>query len=281
MKNEQYNSKKVNIDSKSGQLLELLVREPETDTKGVVLINTGTCIPQQVYWKFADFLCRNNYISITYDYTDAQNFKSDVSHSIWIDDIESALSYVVETYPDLKKYCVGHSSGGQFLGFAPSSTKMDKLFLVASANGYWKNMNFPFYILMLLFWYLLVPFNVLINGYFNNQMYGVKGGFPKRIILELRRFCLTKDFFIPFFKSKNIPFYFDDIKCPVKAYHLADDSVATFKGCSYILNMYKNAQKSMETLHSKDYGIKAFGHRGFFFAKAEDKLWYKFLDELK
>jgi predicted alpha/beta hydrolase len=270
----------ITINSLSGRNVILTIRNT-AQPKGVVLMNTGTCIPQRVYWNFADFLCENGYTSITYDYGDAQNFKSKVSHTDWILDIEAALQYVAAHFSGIKKYCVGHSSGGQLLGFAPSAQKMDKLFLVASANGFWRNMRFPFKYLILFLWYILVPVNIAVNGFFNNKMYGVSGGFPKNIMLELRHFCLTPQFFIPFFKSRQIPFYYDEITCPVKAYHLGDDQLATLKGCTFILKMYKNAEKSIETLNARDYNMKPFGHRGFFNAKGREKLWHKFLKEIE
>ena len=118
--------------------------------------------------------------------------------------MNAAMQYVVENFADCKKYCVGHSSGGQLIGYSSSAKDFDQLFLVASTNGYWKYLNTLYKLLMLLFWYIIVPLNVLINGYFNNKMYGVSGGFPKKIILELRHFCLSKQFFLPYLISLNL-----------------------------------------------------------------------------
>jgi len=258
----------------------LNIREPEKETKGVVLINTGTCIPQKVYWNFANFLVEHQYIAITYDYSDAQNFTSNVSHIDWLKDIDAAMQYIVEQYPSLKKYVVGHSSGGQLIGFSKHAQYFDKLFLVASTNGYWKYMKFPVKYFIWILWYLLVPLSIALNGYFNSKMYGVAGGFPRNIIMELRRFCLNPNFFISFFKEKNVDFYYDTITCPVKSYHLADDKLISEAGCRFILNMYDKAEKSLETLYAAEYGMKSFGHRGFFSLAAKQKLWYKFLTEL-
>lgn len=270
----------ISINSLSGRNIQLMIRHPEQQVKGVVLINPGTCIPQKVYWNFADFLTKNNYISITYDYGDAQNFKSKVSHVDWIKDMNAAMQYVVENFADCKKYCVGHSSGGQLIGYSSSAKDFDQLFLVASTNGYWKYLNPLYKLLMLLFWYIIVPLNVLINGYFNNKMYGVSGGFPKKIILELRHFCLSKQFFLPYFAQQKVPLFYNTIQCPVKSYYFADDAVTSLKGCQFILDLYANAPREIETLKAKDYGMKYFGHRGFFNKKAEYLLWNKFLIDL-
>ncbi|HUM52826.1 MAG TPA: hypothetical protein PK431_13465 [Chitinophagales bacterium] len=271
----------VNISSKSGNTIALRIRTPDTSIKGVVQINTGTCIPQKIYWKFAEFLCNHGYITITYDYSDASNYSSDVTHIVWLKDLESVFYYVLENYPSLKKYVVGHSSGGQLVGYINNCNKIDKLFLVACANGYIGNLNFISRIGLTLFWKIIVPLSIKKYGFMNNKILGTNGGFPKNIILELRNWCYDKDFFVPFFKQKNIPSYYHTITNPVKAYQLADDAIANKKSCEYILNLYNNAEKSIEILHAKNYGMKKFGHRGFFFAAAEKKLWYKFLDDLE
>jgi predicted alpha/beta hydrolase len=272
---------KIEIQSAAGATIYLNIRKPNVKIKGVVLINTGTCIPQKIYWKFAEFLTENEYVTITYDYSDAQNYTSSVSHTDWIKDMQAALDYVQNNYANEKKYIVGHSSGGQLIGYMKNAKDFDKLFLVASAHAYWKKSPAWYGYSMQIFWKILVPLNIGINGFFNNKMYGVSGGFPKNIILELRSFCMNEDFFFPFFNSKNTASYFDTIRCKVKAYHLADDIVANYISCNDMLDKYTNADKTIETLHAKDFDMKEFGHRGFFSSKAEKILWPKFLKDLE
>ncbi len=269
------------ILSKSGKEIQLTIHEPETIVKGVVQLNTGTCIPQKIYWKFAEFLTKNGYVTITYDYSDSSNYTSDIAHPAWLLDIESVTDFILQNYKNEKKYAVGHSSGAQFIGYSNNCNQFDKIFLVAASNGYIKNLSFPFRIVILLFWKIIVPCSIKKYGYMNNKILGSSGGFPKNIILELRSWCFQKDFFIPFFKQKNIPSYYHTITNPVKEYHLADDAIANRKSCEYILNLYTNAEKSIETLHAKDFGMKKFGHRGFYHASAEKVLWNKFLKDLE
>lgn len=70
------------IHSTSGNEIEITIRTPAETVKGVIQINTGTCIPQRVYWKFAEYLTHHGYITLTYDYTDASNFSSEISHQL-------------------------------------------------------------------------------------------------------------------------------------------------------------------------------------------------------
>lgn len=271
----------VNITSKSGNTIALSIRTPVTSIKGVVQINTGTCIPQQIYWKFAAYLSNNGYISITYDYSDASNYSSSVTHAAWLKDIESVTDYIFQTYPTLKKYAVGHSSGGQFIGYTNNGRHFDKIYLVACANGFVGNLSLPLRLMMLVLWKVIVPFSVKRYGFMNNKIFGAKGGFPKNIILELGNWCQQPDFFVSYFKQQQVPSYYHTITNPVKAYHLGDDVIANRKSCEYILNLYTEADRSIETLDAKDYGMKKFGHRGFFFASAETLLWPKFLQDLE
>jgi len=271
----------VNIASTSGNTIVLTLRNPESVAKGIVQINTGTCIPQKIYWKFAEFLTKNGYITITYDYSDAHNYSSKVTHEVWLKDIASVFDYVIEEYPSLKKHIVGHSSGGQLVGYMHNCDKIDKLFLVACSNGYVGNLDFITRLGMQFFWKVIVPISIKRYGYMNNKILGSRGGFPKNIISELGSWCQHPDFFVPYFKQKNIPSFYHTITNPVKEYHLADDVIANRKSCEYILNLYTNAEKSIETLHAKDFGMKKFGHRGFYHASAEKVLWNKFLRDLE
>ncbi len=271
----------VTIPSKSGNRITLTLRLPETSAKGIVQINTGTCIPQQVYWKFAEFLTKNDYITLTYDYSDAANFESAVSHTSWIADMESVTDYILREYATLKKYVVGHSSGGQLIGYTNNCRHFDKVFLVAASNGYVGNLSLPVRLGMLFFWKVVVPFSIRRYGYMNNKLFGTSGGFPKNIILELRNWCFQPDFFVPFFREQHFTSNYHTITKPVKAYHLAGDVIANRKSCEYILHLYTHADKTIETLYAKDYGMKHFGHRGFYFSSADKTLWPKFLNDLE
>ncbi|HOY42147.1 MAG TPA: hypothetical protein PLX60_09805 [Chitinophagales bacterium] len=274
-------TKEQTILSSSGNQMVLTIREPESIIKGVIQLNSGTCIPQKVYWNFANYLTNNGYVTITFDYSDAFNYTSDVSHPTWIKDIESVFDYIIQEYPESKKYIIGHSSGGQFVGYISNASKIDKLFLIASSNGYIKNLKLPLRIVMSFFWKIVVPYSIKRYGYMNNKILGTSGGFPKNIILELRSWCYQPDFFIPFYKEKQVRSNYHSITSQVKAYHLADDAIANRKSCEYILNLYSNANRNIETLYAKDYSMKKFGHRGFYHAAAESKLWPKFLKELE
>ena len=49
-------TKEQTILSSSGNQMVLTIREPESIIKGVIQLNSGTCIPQKVYWNFANYL---------------------------------------------------------------------------------------------------------------------------------------------------------------------------------------------------------------------------------
>lgn len=270
----------THIASASGATLPLTVRVPDGAAKGVVLIHTGTCIPQKVYWRFADFLSENGFIAITYDYSDAQNFRSAVSHTAWLKDMEAAIEFIRTAYPGLRKIVVGHSSGGQLLGMLPNSRFLDRIYLVASANGYWKLMDGPAKYAMWLFWQIVVPLNLALFGYFNNRIFGAGGGFPKNIILELRSFCQQADFFFPFFESRQLRPGYDSIRVPVTAYHLEGDAIANARACRYILDLYTHADRRFITLKASENGGKPYGHRDFFNPRLSRE-WERMLAEME
>jgi predicted alpha/beta hydrolase len=97
----------------------------------------------------------------------------------------------------------------------------------------------------------------------------------------LRSWCFDSDFFIPWFENKGVASHYHEVTNSLTAYHLADDAIAPGKSCRYIFDMYSNANRKFETLDAKNFGMKKFGHRGFFHPAAEKKLWPYFLEDLE
>lgn len=56
------------ITARDGFKLSSTIRRPLTKIKGVIQINCGTGIPQQVYSNLAFYLTEHGYVTITYDY---------------------------------------------------------------------------------------------------------------------------------------------------------------------------------------------------------------------
>jgi predicted alpha/beta hydrolase len=162
----------------------------------------------------------------------------------------------------------------------PNSHRADRIYLVASANGYWKLMDGLSKYVMWIFWQVVVPLNIKIFGYFNNRIFGSGGGFPRNIILELRSFCQQSEFFFPFFISKQVVPRYSDIKTRVTAYHLEGDAIANENACRYIYDLYDQADRQFITLKASDHGLKKFGHRSFFSSSAK-QIWKDLLTDLE
>ena len=65
------------IQARDGYALSATIRRPVTEIKGVIQINCGTGIPQNLYSNLASYLTDCGYVTVTYDYRGIGNSKPD------------------------------------------------------------------------------------------------------------------------------------------------------------------------------------------------------------
>ena len=136
--------KDVLLKTNDGFAISSSVYTPDGNAKGGVVINSATAVSQNYYEKFARFLVEQGYVVITYDYrgigrsavSDSRNKR--LKMRAWGKyDLEAVIDWAKSRLGDLDWHCVGHSVGGQILGFAQSNDFFKSVYCVSSQSGYW------------------------------------------------------------------------------------------------------------------------------------------------
>lgn len=268
------------IKAKDGYQLGTCVRKPKNEIKGVIQINSGTGIPQEFYKHFATYLTQLGYITITFDYRgigsskpkSLKGFKA--TNLEWGTlDMSSILDWSIKKYPSLEKIVIGHSMGGQLIGLMENNEKIDKVFIIASGTGYWKDMPKGLTkMLMPFLWYFHMPLNTLLYGYSNAKKINQGENLPKGVALQWRKWCLNKDYWENEFGKTINSNAFSKLTAPIKSIIFMDDNLISQKANKKLLAYYSNSTINEIQITPQSVELNKIGHFGYFSRKSE-KLW--------
>ena len=276
------------IEARDGFKLSATVRRPLGKIKAVIQLNSGTGIPQKLYANLASFLTNHGYVTITYDYRGIgqsspptlQGFQSTIED--WgILDMTSVFDWVIREFPSEKKILIGHSMGGQLVGLMDNYQKIDKLILIASSTGYWRDMSAPYKWLMPPLWFLVIPLSIKFYGYANAKNLRQGENLPKGVAIQWRNWCINPTYFEDHFQQSNTRLFFDKLRIPLKSIQISDDPIANEITANKLLTYYKNAHIEVEKISPEKLGVKKIGHAGFFSRKFSDTLWENLKTDLE
>lgn len=277
------------IPSRDGFKLSAILLEPETTPKGVILLGGGTGIKKEFYLNFARHLCEQGYVVTLFDYRgiggsrprSLKGFEA-LNHEWGLKDMPAMLDWLDQLHPDVPKFLIGHSAGGQQLGLMDNHAKFKKALLISSSTGYWRWLSSPYKYFTLLIWYMVVPASNLLVGYVPASWFGLGEDLPTGVANEWRSWCLKENYFGDFLGTRIPRHYFREVKMPVHFLFPEDDNVATDRTVSTLREFYSEAQTTTEKILLADYRLKQVGHLGFFSRKVKETLWPKavrFLDQ--
>ena len=94
------------------------------------------------------------------------------------------VAFAKNANPDATITMITHSIGGQLLGFNASHKLTDKVILVASQTGYWKEFKGIHSLKMLFFWHVAIPVLTPIFGCFPSIKMKLFENLPKQMVYE-------------------------------------------------------------------------------------------------
>src|SRR5215831_17286324 len=161
--------------------------------KACIQINSATGVKKEFYKNFAEYLASNDYAVVIFDYRgigksrpkSLRGFPA-LNHEWGQKDMPAVLDWLDQRYPGLKKYFIGHSAGGQQIGFMHNHHKVSKAVSVNSSTGYWKGLSSPYKYFTLLVWFVIVPVSINTLGYVPASWFGLGEDLPKGVALEWR-----------------------------------------------------------------------------------------------
>ncbi len=251
-----------------------------------ILISAGTGFPRRFYRHVAAYLAQRGAVVLTYDFRGIGESGSDNLAVSGIDypdwgrlDMSAALEHLQSIAPEVPLATLGHSIGGQFVGFMQNHHKATRHAFVAVGSGHWgvhKLRNIP---LELFFWWGYGAYCLTRHGYVPAG--GLWGGeaLPPDVFRTWRRWSARRGYLLPELAEGRYPHRFDDPCSPISAWVLSDDPIATETACGDTLSHYSKAEKHLVMRTPKQLGTKKVGHDGAF-RKGREALWAELWDWL-
>ncbi|GAA6163909.1 alpha/beta fold hydrolase [Pelagimonas sp. KU-00592-HH] len=244
-----------------------------------VLISAGTGFPRRFYRHVAAWLAARGAVVLTYDYrgigdSGTENLAhSGIDYPDWgRHDMTAALEALEQVAPGLPLVTLGHSIGGQFVGFMGNHAKVARHAFVSVGSGYWGVHHRTRLPLELYFWWGFGTFSLWRWG--EIRPVGGWGGaaLPPEVFRTWRRWSQRRSYIKPDLAARRWPHHFDEVAAPICAWVFPDDGIATPTAARDTLSCYPKAEKHLVVRKAQELGVSAVGHEGAF-RKGREALW--------
>ncbi|EGA68986.1 alpha/beta hydrolase superfamily protein [Vibrio sinaloensis DSM 21326] len=271
------------IETGDGLTISASLFIPQSEPKGGVIINSATAVRQDYYAKFAEFLRGNGYLVVTYDYrgigrSSIKNSRDKrLTMSAWGEkDLSAVIHWASRHAPQLDWHCVGHSVGGQIIGFADNNHSLKSVYCVSSQSGYWNHWESLSKLRMLAMWYAVVPGLARCLGKVPGIFLGGES-LPEGVARQWAYWGRDVNYIVDE-GGTPIRTGFARMECNMKFLLIDDDlDFAPPKAVAALRSFYANANSQLEVVKAAQVGSK-IGHFGFFRSKHEASLWPKALE---
>lgn len=282
MKQEQFETR-----CEDGIMLKGVLLIPD-HPKAVVQFNCGTATRKEFYLPFLTYLAENGYLCCLWNYRGTDESDDLKNSSIrfldyGIKDMPAIKTYLKERYPNLPFFLVGHSAGGQQIGFIKNLDDVNGSINIAVSSGYYLNMPFVYRMKAYFFFYLFSPVSTLLNGFVKAKPFDFMENLPKGVVFEWRSWLEKEDYFFDNrFYGKTVPIgEFHNYRFPIHVYYATDDTISNRKNTkAYWRNVKTEKEITFFELRPADYGLKRIDHFGYFKRNMKDKLWPDILRRL-
>jgi len=244
--------KSFTIPSFDGYPISIHEFSSSTTNHKTIVFAPAVAVPQKIYFNMAEQLATMGCNVYTFDYrgigsSNSKSIKSlkEYGYFSWAKDFKEVSKYVKECHPNNKQYMIGHSYGGNSLGFSDSYQYYDKYITIASQYGYYKYFKPKMQLLILLNFGVFVPITTFLLGYYPSGWFGLGHPLPTKAVKDWSKFLLHPDSMLYFTKENNTTYS----------------------------KVYSNAQITRKHIKPKDFNLKAIGHFDFFRKKNQDILW--------
>lgn len=251
--------------------------------RAVILIAGAMGVRQDFYWPFAHWLAQRGYSVYTFDYRgighsrpaayrkSLRGFAGDVL--TWArQDFAAVIDAAAAQDDGLALVVIGHSLGGQLVGFLPNHQKISTLIMIACGSGYWRENAPRLRRIVWWFWYLVVPVLTKLCGYFPGKRLNMVGDLPLQVMLQWRRWCLHPDYAVGV-EGKAARQAFGMVHCPILSISLTDDEMMSARNIERMHACYTGAAVQTQRISPTDVAAARIGHFGFFREQFETTLW--------
>lgn len=252
------------IDADDGRALRANWFVP-AEPRGAVLLAPAMATPASFYRPLARWLAESGFLTLTFDYRGTGSsaaLKAETGDILrWAGDAASALESLVEAADGLPISWLGHSLGGQVLPFAHHGL-VDRAFVVASGNGYWRYNTPAVRRRAPLLWHTLAPSAIAATGYFPGRRLRIIGDVPANVMRQWRRWCLSPSYFevdVPRVRERVA-----HVTTPITSVWFTDDELLTAGAIDAMDDLYRGTPVERLRLDPAGLGLERVGHHGFF-----------------
>jgi predicted alpha/beta hydrolase len=253
-----------------------------------VVVNAGAGIPARYYDRFAAWLADRGLPTLTYDYRGIggsapptlKGFEVHVED--WgSKDCAAVLDSLSRRFPGARACVVGHSIGGFVTGLVPGGERIERLVLVGTHTGYWRDYARRVRLPMFFTWHLAMPLVVRAMGYLPARRFGLPEDLPAGVARDwsarrrpepwwnLRHADGTPDRA----RIASVIARFDAFRAHTLVISLADDPFATREATARIAGLFRHCTISERRIDPRAAGLPRIGHFGFFRPQFESTLW--------
>jgi predicted alpha/beta hydrolase len=261
------------IPATDGVRLRGYVYPPEGALRFTALILPGIGVPQRVFRHFASFLAASGIRAVTIDYRGMGESlaapTASATLSTWASrDAVGALRFVEALGAPV--VLVGHSFGGQVLGFSDEFRRLSAAVLVCSQFGQARHWDGLARLKVATYWRAILPVSALIFDSVPGWT-GLGEALPRGVAREWARWGRTHDWLLSHVDGARERYRTFDR--PLRVYATMDDPIAPPRAVTDLLDQFRTARTERVDLAPADLGLKKLGHLGLFRPGPSERIW--------
>jgi predicted alpha/beta hydrolase len=261
-------AKQVEISAADGYVLHGSLYEGVDD---VLLVASAMGVKRRYYDAFAQYVSERGRSVLTFDYRGIGDSRPKSLRGFmgtmrdWGTlDIAAAIDWISRELRPRSFAYLGHSCGGQLLGFAPNADRVDRAVFTCAQSGYWRHWpGVHAYALGSLWVAMPVISNVV--GLFPSKILGLGSeDLPRTVASEWAKWGRHRDYLFGY--NDSAPYA--RLSPRILAWSFADDRYAPKPAVEALLSYYKGAAITHRHVESRD-----IGHFGFFRRGKGEAMW--------
>jgi len=278
----------VTLTCRDGVVLHGHFWPAKTQAIAGVIINPATGVLARYYHYYADFLAREGFDVLTYDYRGIGLSRPKTLRGCryrWREwgeqDFDAALRHMDEIRPAQPLYVVGHSIGGYLPGLSPLSNRIDRMLTMGAQYAYWRDYAHGHRARLFWKWHMVMPALTALYGYFPGKKLGWLEDLPAGVANEWSFRGPRMEMTHPAGERDEVLRRFAAVAAPILAVAVSDDDIGTPAAIRRTLGYYRNAERTEVLLTPAVYGLESIGHFSLFHSRHKAGFWQDTLRWLK
>jgi predicted alpha/beta hydrolase len=169
---------------------------------------------------------------------------------------------------------LGHSFGGQVLGFSDEFRRVRAAVLVGSQFGQARHWDGLGRLRVAAYWRVVLPLAAALTPTIPGWL-GLREPLPSGVAREWARWGRSRDWLLPFVPGAAERYAAFDR--PLRAYAMLDDPIAPPRAVSALLERFRATRPERIDLSPADLGLERLGHVGLFRPGGTEQVWRELL----